>query len=145
MSAPATSPSHQVNQVGPKSLARENPPSVSVATPIVALIAVATNPARPANVNTSRGRSNSCGPDATRRTSHAPTRHSRVLPVAMPIDVATVPAVVRFARNAPSQMPGHATYPSTRIAASAMPVGGHTGEALALTNARLNPYLAATK
>src|SRR2546427_536376 len=37
----------------------------------------------------------------------APTSPSRVYPVAMPIVVATEPAVVRLTRNAPRKMPGH--------------------------------------
>ena len=44
----------------------------------------------------------------------------------MAIDVAVDPAVVTFARNAPSQMPGHARFPRARKAASAIPVGGQT-------------------
>jgi hypothetical protein len=63
----------------------------------------------------------------------------------MPIEVATEPAVVTFTRNAPTRMAGHARDPSTRNAANAMPVGGHTGEAFAWTNARLSPNLPAAK
>ena len=63
----------------------------------------------------------------------------------MPIEVATEPAVVMFTRKAPTRMAGQARDPSSRNAAKAMPLGGHTGEALALTNARLRPNLPATK
>src|SRR2546422_8250995 len=51
----------------------------------------------------------------------------------MPRDVATVPAVVIFARYAPAKMPGQTRYPNTRNAARAIPVGGHTAVALACT------------
>ena len=70
---------------------------------------------------------------------------SRVLPIATPIEVATEPAVVTLTRNAPTRMAGHARDPKSRKAANAIPVGGHTAEALALTKARLSPNLPATK
>ena len=63
----------------------------------------------------------------------------------MPIEVAIEPAVVMFTRNAPTNTAGHTRCPSTRNAANAIPVGGHTAEALALTNARLRPNFPATK
>ena len=68
-----------------------------------------------------------------------------MLPVAMPNVVATDPAVVRLARNAPKKMPGQTRYPSTRNAARAMPVGGQTAVALGCTKAIDSPSLAATK
>lgn len=54
-----------------------------------------------------------------------------MLPSAIPVEVAAVPAVVRFARKAPRKTPGQIQYPSARKAASAIPVGGYTGLALA--------------
>jgi len=68
-----------------------------------------------------------------------------VLPAAIPRDVATVPAVVIFARYAPAKMPGQTRYPNTRNAARAIPVGGHTAVALACTKASFSPSLAAIK
>jgi hypothetical protein len=60
-------------------------------------------------------------------------------------DVARVPGVVRFTRNAPTKIAGHARYPSKSIAASAIPAGGHTGDALAFNDARCKPILPAMK
>ena len=70
---------------------------------------------------------------------------SRVLPVAMPSDEATDPAVVTFTRNAPRKIAGHTGNPYSRRAASAMPVGGHTAVALAWTNASDRPIFPAAK
>jgi len=63
----------------------------------------------------------------------------------MPIEVATEPAVVTFARNAPRKIPGQTWYPILRNAANAIPVAGQTGVALACTKASFSPSLAATK
>src|SRR2546425_10541728 len=63
----------------------------------------------------------------------------------MPIEVATEPAVVTFARNAPRKIPGQTWYPILRKAANAIPVGAQTGVALACTKASFSPSLAATK
>jgi hypothetical protein len=49
----------------------------------------------------------------------------------MPAEVNAVPAVVRFTRKAPARIAGQTRRPSSRKALSAMPVGGHTGVALA--------------
>jgi hypothetical protein len=63
----------------------------------------------------------------------------------MAIDVGISPAVVRFTRNAPTKIAGHPRYPSKSIAASAIPAGGHTGDALACNDARCKPILPAMK
>ena len=93
----------------------------------------------------SRARSNASEPFANRVTSHAPRTPSSVLPVAMPSDVHRFPAVVTFARNAPSRIAGQTRGPSSSIEASAIPVGGHTAVALAWTKASMSPSLAAAK
>ena len=59
--------------------------------------------------------------------------------------MAIEPAVAMFARNAPTKIPSQTRYPNTRIAARAMPVGGHTAVALACTKASINPSFAATR
>src|SRR2546428_9254131 len=63
----------------------------------------------------------------------------------MPIELATEPAVNRFAKNAPSRIPGHTRYPSTSRAAGAIPVGGQIGGALGWTNASRSPRRATAK
>ena len=63
----------------------------------------------------------------------------------MPIEVATDPVVVTFTRNAPMKMAGQTRGPSNRNEANAIPVGGHTGETVALTMARLRSNFPATK
>ena len=40
-----------------------------------------------------------------------------------------------FARKAPSKIPGHTRYPNNRTAATAIPDGGHTGDAFVLSRA----------
>src|SRR5437868_9938033 len=70
---------------------------------------------------------------------------SRVFPMAIAADVAIEPAVVALIRNAASKIAGQTRYPNKRTAASAMPVGGHIGEALGLTDASDKPAFAETK
>jgi len=70
---------------------------------------------------------------------------SKVLPAAMPIDVNMEPAVVTFTRNAPTKIAGQTRLPKRRNAPRAMPVGGHTADALLLTVAKVRPTLPATK
>ena len=92
-------------------------------------------------------------PPATRVASIAPRDASRVLPMAMVIEVTTVMArdvpaglwVVRLTRKAPSITAGHNRYPQSRIAASARPVGGQTAEALVFNRANERPSLPAAK
>src|SRR5579863_3083243 len=63
----------------------------------------------------------------------------------MPREVRTVPAVVKFAKNAPKKMPGHTRTPKIRRPARAIPVGAHTAVALGLTKANFSPSFAAPK
>src|SRR2546428_9495614 len=112
---------------------------------MVALTVVLRVAARAASKKMSRARSNAAQPLANRFTKYAPTSPSSVFPRPMPIEVATEPAVVRFARNAPRKMPGQTWYPILKNAANAIPVGGQTGVAHACTETSFNPYLAATK
>src|SRR5690349_3382111 len=107
---------------------------------MMVLIAAAT-----ANLKTLFGRSQKFLPPANRVTNHAPASASSVLPAAIPIDVAALPAVVTFTRNAPRNIAGHTRYPSKSVAPSAIPAGGHTGEALACNDASIKPSLPATK
>src|SRR5437773_17916 len=97
-----------------------------------------------ANLKTSRGRSKRCRPPAKRLTSQAPTSASSVLPTAMPTEVAIDPAVVMFTTKAPSSTAGHRRRPPTIRAPMARPVGGHTAEALACTDASDRPSLPAS-
>jgi hypothetical protein len=66
--APARSPSHHVHQTRGASARLANPPATRLATPIDALAAVLTKPARPAKTKMSRARSNAAGPEAKRPT-----------------------------------------------------------------------------
>ena len=49
-----------------------------------------------------------------------------MLPAAMPIEVASVPAVVTFTVNAPRKIAGQARSPRIRKAARERPAAGHT-------------------
>ena len=98
-----------------------------------------------ANLKTPCGRSKTLVPSANRFTSHAPETASSVFPVAMASEVATLPAVVAFTKNAPTKIAGQMRYPKRSSTANAIPAGGHTGDALAFRNAKLNPSLPAMK
>src|SRR5215510_11855682 len=139
------SPSHHVSQIAPKRAQLAYPVRARLRTPTVALTVVATPPASAANAKKLRARRKTSRPPAQRFTSQTPTTASSVLPAAMPSDEATDPAVVTFTRNAPRKIAGHAEYPYSSRAASAMPVGGHTAVALAWMNASDRPILPATK
>src|SRR5690348_4889647 len=142
--SPLASPSHQVIQTVPATPFAASPPAIKVATPMLALTEVLTSAAS-VNFAMSGACSKTREPLANRFTSHAPTRPSRVFPVAMPSEVSAVPAVSAFTRNAPAKIAGQTRYPSSRNATSAIAVGGHTAVALGFTNARRRPSLPATK
>ncbi len=139
------SPSHQVSQIGPKSAQRADPPRERLVTPMVALIAVLTMPARIANRKVSGAFSNGLRPFANRVTSRAPINPSSVLPAAMPRATAIEPAVVTLTRNAPAKMAGQTHGPRVTSAASAMPLGAQTADALGCTMASRSPSLPARK
>src|SRR5439155_4434376 len=111
---------------------------------MVALTAVLTRPASATNLKMFRARSKTAAPPAKRVTRAAPTSASSVLPAAIPSDDRTEPAVVTLTRKAPAKITGQMPRPSSSRAASAMPVGGQTGVALACTMAKARPSLAAT-
>ncbi len=144
-SAPAASPSHQVSQISEVPAGRASPPRIRTPTPIVALTAVASRPASPAKRKMFLGESRTRPSETKRRTSHAPSRASVVLPIAIPAEVSGLPVVVRLTRNAAIPMPGHTRGPKIRHAASAIPVGGQTAVALGFTCARPNPSRPARK
>src|SRR5712692_530320 len=120
------------------------PPSARLVTPKVAATAVLRIPAYKAKRKMSQLFSNTLGPLAKRITRKEPSRASRVLPVAMPTEVRTEPAVVTLTRNAPIKMAGQKRRPRAINVATAMPVGGHTGVALGWTEAKRRLSLAAT-
>src|SRR5262249_33740965 len=78
-------------------------------------------------------------------TREAVTTASRVFPIAIADDVAMDPKVVALAKNAPAAIAGHTQLPHSRQAASAQPLGGHTGLALGCSDATLRPNLATRK
>src|SRR5438477_12210033 len=98
---------------------------------MIVLIAAVT-----ANLKTPCGRPQTLLPPAKRLTSNAPAIASRVLPLATATDVKMSPAVVRLTKNAPTKIAGHTRKPNKSNAASAIPAGGHTGDALACNDAR---------
>lgn len=83
-----------------------------------------------------RGSAKAWRPSAKRRTSAAPASASAALPAAIPSEVAMDPAVVTLATNAPRKIAGHHRCPPSTSAASAIPVGGQSGVALAWTTAK---------
>src|SRR5437660_1684053 len=136
MRAPAVSPSHQVRQISPYWLHDANPLSVRLVTPNVAATAVLRIPPKNAKRRMSLAQSNARRPLAYRITRKDAMTASKVLPVAMPIEVRIEPAVVRLTRKAPAKMNGQKRRPRATSVAIAIPVGGHTGVALGWTEAR---------
>jgi len=70
---------------------------------------------------------------------------SIVLPKAIPIQVAKVPWVVIFTKNAPMKTAGHILYPQIMKAAIEIPVGSQKAEALWLKKAMLKLNLPTVK
>ena len=116
-----------------------------LATPMLALTAVAAIAASSAKRMTPWGRSKALRPSAQRLMRRVATTASRVLPIAIPIDEGKSPEVVRLTAKAPMKIAGQTSSPIKRSAAIARPVGGQTAVALALTNASVRPSLPATK
>src|SRR5260370_4380557 len=84
--------------------------------------------------------SNAWRPLAKRITRKEAMTASKVLPVEIPIEVRTEPTVVMLTRKAPTRIDGQKRRPRATSVAIAIPVGGHTGEALGWIEAsrRLN-------
>ncbi len=137
------SPSHQVRHTDSKPSAATSSVTTRLPTPIVALIAVLTAPARNTSASTSRTRSSVGRKCVTRCSRYAPTTASSVLPVVIPTVASSGIPVHEFARNAPSATPGQSLCPQSTRAASASPVGGQIAVTLAVSNAKLSPSLAA--
>src|SRR6266852_5472645 len=103
---------------------------VRLVTPIVAATGVQNPPVKKAKTRISRDFSKASRPFANRVTKCQASTASRVLPVAIPRDVTTEPAVVRLTTKAPTRIAGQKRDPRAKSAAIAMPVGGQTGVAL---------------
>src|SRR2546429_5155325 len=145
-SAPTPSPDHQVSQSQPKLLQVAAPPRQRLRVPMVALIAVLRITANSRNFKTSMTRLNGMREPTKRRSRYTAMIASRVLPMPIPDVVANVTLVSReFASSAPRKTPGAARYPNQNTIAMATPVGGQTGETLALRKASERPSLAARK
>src|SRR5437899_9877402 len=89
MRAPATSPNHHVRQIRPYWLHKANPARVRLVTPSVAATALLIAPAKNAKRRMSLAHSNAWRPLAYRMTRKEAMTASKVLPVAMPIEVRT--------------------------------------------------------
>src|SRR5262245_14746546 len=129
-SAPARSPSHHVSQIGPKFDHSAKPADARLATPMVGLI-VAARRLMSAKRTTLPGLAKVSQPLDQRLTSQAPASASSMLPIPIATEVVMVPAVVALAAKAPNRIAGATRYPRNSIAASASPVGGQIGVALA--------------
>src|SRR5439155_26277453 len=104
-----------------------------------------TGAATPTSVRTPRRSSSArCWP-ARLRSRYAATIASAALPQAMPAAARTGMLVVAFARNAPNRIAGQYSGPSRTSAATARPVGGHTGEIEGPIVAWRSPILATRK
>src|SRR5438034_11057085 len=138
--------SHQVSQSQPKLLQVAAPPRQRLSVPMVALIAVLRITAKRRNFSTSMTRLNGMREPMNRRSRYTAVIASSVLPTAIPDVVENGTLVNReFASSAPRKTPGAARYPNQNTTAMATPVGGQTGETLALRKATDRPSLAARK
>src|SRR5438552_10373304 len=145
-SAPTLSPSHQVSQSQPKLLQVAAPPRQRLSVPMVALIAVLKITAKRRNFKTSMTRLNGMREPLKRRSRYTAVIASSVLPMVIPEVVANETLVSKeFASSAHRKTPGTARYPNQNTTAMATPVGGQTGETLALRKASERPSLAARK
>src|SRR5579872_3817170 len=117
------SPIHHVSQTEPYLLQEAKPPRQREVRPRVALTIVLDTAAKATNLKRVWVCSNAFLPRAYRLTSQAPASASSVFPVAMPIEVRSEPAVVRFTRNAARKMPGQTRHPHNKTATKASPVG----------------------
>src|SRR5437879_3362625 len=106
ISAPATSPIHQVNQIDGKLDHCAYPPKMSDVNPILGLIVVQSNTVNIVYLKISCALRNAFLPFANVFTKYAPISPSSVFPNPMPIEVATVPSVVTFTKNAARKIAG---------------------------------------
>jgi hypothetical protein len=136
---PIASPSHQVHQSAPLSTHEANPPTVRLATPIVALSMGLSRPANTVKRKMSGARSKAWQPLARRRTRRAPRRTVRVLPQAIPRAGATEPKVKTRTTMVPRNTPGQTRVPSSRQAARATPMAGRTAVTWGWRKARRRP------
>src|SRR5262249_31162691 len=143
-SAPARSPSHHVSQIAPKFDHWAKPANAKLTTPMVGLNVVARR-LMSVNGTTWSGLTKVSRPPDQRLTSQAPLSASSMLPTLITAEVVIVPAVVTLAANAPSRIAGATRYPRSNTAASASPVAGQIGVALALVEARKKPIFASAK
>ena len=131
--SPMTSPSHQARHVAPMWPGVMTPPSRRLATPIEALAAVLMTPARKIRPSTSWRRSRERRKPGIRESAYAPRSASRVFPAPMPSATRRGAPVQTLATKAPQAIAGQKRFPRIRSAASAIPVGGQTSVAKALT------------
>jgi hypothetical protein len=138
-SAPIASPTHQTSHV-PWNVADcgSRPATATVVTPRVALSTGLAAAAR-SSATTSRRRSKRNDAPPTARRIAAPATASRVFPIAIPAATSGASSLCQLARNAPAATPGQSRDPKRRRTASAMPVGGQTGDACRTVDARCRP------
>jgi hypothetical protein len=148
----ATSPSHQVSQIGAKFSQSAWPAKVRLPTPTVALTMAPGASATSANLATPIVVSNVRRPSDHRPMRYPPITASSVLPIAIAADVSktstevgSATLFVTLAANAPSRIAGQSRIPPTRTQPSATPVQGQTGLALGWIDANANPASARAK
>src|SRR6185369_8632851 len=131
---PTRSPNDQVSQTTRNWPQAASPDSVSVVTPIVELTKAAAIVIK-ANLKIVCAVWKTRGPSANFSMSHAPNTASSVLPAEITSAVASAPVVVMLTMKAPRKTAGQRSIPHKTSAASAMPAGGQTADALALIKA----------
>jgi hypothetical protein len=134
-STPIASPVHQTAHVGQKSVAATVPDSTSTEVPKVALIAMPARAPSPMIATASRRRSSSSRNPVRLRSSTA-TSGASVLPAAMTAAPRGEGPIGRLTARAAAKIAGQIQRPKTRIATSAIPVGGQIGVTWPCTRAR---------
>src|SRR5512140_2854558 len=128
MSTPMPSPSHHISHAETALDQALTWLSDKAVVPTDALIAVPPSAPTMTSARTCRRRVSDGWNPRTFDNTQALATGPAVWPAAMPMAAKWGIGLKKLATNAPAATAGHTRYPSRRIAASAMPAGGQTGE-----------------
>ena len=140
---PIASPVHHTVQALTRLSELIAPETTSVPAPIVALMSMLARAPRKTIANASCRRS-SCRRKPTLARSMAATKGASVLPAAVTAAASGPSLIGRFTAKAATAIPGHNDRPNSRNAATAIPVGGHSGVTFCSTSDRVRPIRAPT-
>jgi hypothetical protein len=143
VNTPTASPDHHNNADDGTAVIGTTPPRYRLVTPTAALTMVASKP-DPTNASTSRTRS-TVGRNPARRNSNAALVASAAFPTAISPATPNGTGVNALKAKAPISTPSASRGPNTTTAATANPLGSHTGAMLVYVKASANDIFAATR